>query len=95
MRKGGYKIIDFKSYNFTSAEATEKTSHGLDIYDSIESTNKRTVVSGLVVGGTEYDDMEVHFKVGEASNFNGTTNLGDSTISITVSDTNTITVTVA
>lgn len=56
-RKGGYKIIDFGGISLISG--TKKTIPG--VYDAIESTNKRTVISGLVVGSTEYNDMEVNF----------------------------------
>lgn len=56
-RKGGYKIIDFGGISLISG--TKKTIPG--VYDAIESTNKRTVISGLVVGSKEYNDMEVNF----------------------------------
>ena len=58
-RKGGYKIIDFGGISLTSG--TKKTIPG--VYYAIKSTNKRTVISGLVVGSTEYNDIEVNFVV--------------------------------
>lgn len=89
-RKGGYKIINFGGVVFTSG--TEKTVPG--IYDAIESTNKRTVVSGLVVGSTEYNDMEVNFVV-DTGDFVGIVALPDSgSISFVIADDDGVTVTV-
>lgn len=89
-RKGGYKIIDFGGVAFTSG--TEKTISG--IYDAIESTNKRTVISGLVVGSTEYNDMEVNFVV-SSGDFVGIVTLPDSgSISFAIADDDGVTVTV-
>lgn len=88
---GGYQIIDFKGIALTSG--TEKTILG--VYDAIERTNKRTVVSGLVVGSTEYNDMEVNFVVSGTS-FVGVVTLPSSgSISFVVADDDGVTVTVA
>ena len=90
-RKGGYKIIDFGGVVFTSG--SEKTVPG--VYDAIESTNKRTVVSGLVVGSTEYNDMEVNFVV-SSGDFVGVVALPDSgSISFAIASDDGVTVTVA
>lgn len=63
---GGYKIIDLSGSTF--ATGVESTKPG--VYEAIESTNKRIVVSGLVMGGVEYDDMDVPFIV-EGSDYIG------------------------
>lgn len=91
---GGYKVIPFGGYNFTSGQATTKATHKLDIYDRLESTNKRTIVEGLEVGGVEYDAMEVHFKV-SSTNFVGTVYAGTGTVQFTITPEDTITITVS
>lgn len=63
---GGYKIIDLSGSAF--ATGVESTKPG--VYKAIESTNKRTVVSGLVMDSVKYDDMDVTFIV-DGSNFVG------------------------
>lgn len=63
---GGYKIVDLSGSVF--ATGVELTKPG--VYESIKSTNKRIVVSGLVMGSVEYDDMDVPFIV-EGSNYVG------------------------
>lgn len=62
--KGGYKVLDFEAAGaFTSG--TEKDVIGM--YDAIEGTNKRTVVHGLTIGATEYDDFDALFVVSSTS----------------------------
>lgn len=63
---GGYKIIDLSGSAF--ATGVESTKPG--VYEALESTNKRTVVSGLVMDSVEYDDMDVPFTV-EGSDYVG------------------------
>lgn len=63
---GGYKIVDLSGSAF--ATGVESTKPG--VYEAIESTNKRIVVSGLVIGSVEYDDMNVPFIV-EGSDYVG------------------------
>lgn len=62
MRKGGYQIIDLQKKAVTAGAAS---GHPIvpGVYDKIEGTEKRTVVSGLVIGSTEYKDMDVTFLV--------------------------------
>lgn len=83
---GGYKIIDFGGYSFTSG-----VGHVIEgIYDSIESSNKAILIEGLVIANTEYRPTYVDFT------HSGTTYTG--TIygnTITIADTDTITITVA
>ena len=65
-RLGGYKIIDLSGSTF--ATGVESTKPG--VYEAIKSTNKRTVVSGLVMDSVKYDDMDVTFIV-DGSNYVG------------------------
>ena len=51
MRNGGYKILDFKGVNIT-AEGTKIAG----IYEAIEGNNKATLLTGVVINGTKYDD---------------------------------------
>lgn len=77
--KGGYKIIDLKRTDFESG--VEATVPG--VYEAIESTNKRTIVSGLVLDDVEYDDFPALFTVIE-SGFNAYIPIVDGTHSITI-----------
>ena len=55
-RKGGYQIVDFKNVSLTPGDKT--TIAG--VYETIKGNyNKRLVVSGIVIGSTEYDDITV------------------------------------
>ena len=63
---GGYKIIDLSGSTFSTG--VESTKPG--VYKAIESTNKRIVVSGLVMNSVKYDDMDVTFIV-DGSNYVG------------------------
>lgn len=64
MRTGGYQIIDLKNVQLTAG-----TGHVFPgIYDSIESTHKAILVSGMNVGGTEFHDTFVEVSV-DGSNF--------------------------
>ena len=63
---GGYKIVDLSGSAF--ATGVESTKPG--VYEAIKSTNKRSVVSGLVMDSVKYDDMDVTFIV-EGSNYVG------------------------
>ena len=63
MIKGGYKIIDLKEKDLTVDEGMLYDG----IYDAIESTNKATLLSGLVVDSVEYNDAYVNFKIEESA----------------------------
>lgn len=80
MKKGGYKIIDFSNAPF---DGTQKPVAIPGIHESIESTNKRTVVSGLTIKGVEYDDFDALF-VAIATGFNAKVTAGSKVIDITV-----------
>lgn len=90
---GGYQILDFKKYDFHTTRVTTKAEHGLSIYEKIEATNKRTVVTNLVIGEVEYDDMEVHFKSSSGA-FVGTVYVGAGSVQFNITALNTITITV-
>lgn len=88
MKKGGYKIIDFKGIEIGTSS---KKIPG--IYEAIESTNKRTVVSGLVKSSVEYDDFDALFAV-SGSNFTCKAAAGAQFITIVVKPDDTVTVAV-
>lgn len=53
-RRGGYQLIDLKGIDLSSAGTIKIDG----IYAAIEGNyNKRVVVSGLVIGATEFDDI--------------------------------------
>lgn len=81
MKKGGYKIIDFSKGTF---DGTQKSVIIPGIHEAIESTNKRTVVSGLTVAGVEYDDFDALF-VGAGANLTAKVTAGSKTLGISVS----------
>ncbi len=87
MKKGGYKIIDFKNTPIAAAAVTIK-----GIHKSIESTNKRTVVSGLVKAGVEYDDFDCLFTSSDNGSFVGTALCGAQKLTITVTSADSVTV---
>lgn len=95
MRQGGYKIVDLREYNFISATKATTASTGLSgIYSDIESTNKRHVVSGLVVGGVEVDDFNALFAV-ESSSMVAKVNYGSKTLTMKVDADDSVTITIA
>ena len=87
MKKGGYKIIDFKGTQITTSAVTIK-----GIHKAIESTNKRTVVSGLVQSGVEYDDFDCLFTSSSNGSFVGTALCGAQKLTITVTSADSVTV---
>lgn len=57
---GGYKIIDFKGINLESGTAVNIPG----IWDAIESNyHKPTMISGLVIGGTERNNVFAEFTI--------------------------------
>lgn len=60
MFKGGYQIIDLNDVNHVIG--SDATVHK-GIYDKIKNTRKAILLSGVVVGGTEYHDMFVPCRV--------------------------------
>ncbi len=80
MNKGGYQIIDLKNVELTSGTGTVFDG----VYEKIEGTRKPILVSGLNVGGTEYNDAYVQFTV---SGSNYTTTIYGMTLTIADDDT--------
>lgn len=65
MNKGGYMILDFKDNVLTAG--TAKVIDG--VYEALEGNyRKRVVLSGLVIGDTEYNDIEIAVTI-SSSNF--------------------------
>ena len=66
MIKGGYQIIDLENKKL-------RLDVGMvyeGIYESIENTTKATLISGLNIEGTPYNDIYINLKV-DGSNFVG------------------------
>lgn len=51
MRKGGYKIIDFKGKTLSGTKTVIP-----GIYEAIEGTDKAIMASGVVISTTEFKD---------------------------------------
>lgn len=58
---GGYKIVDFQDKNITSDAGITL----VGIYESVESTRKAILVSGLTLDGVEQRDVFVNPVNGE------------------------------
>lgn len=80
----GYKIIDLQHVNLTDGVAV--TING--IYEHIESNNKATILTNIVIDNIEQDSVFVQFVV---NNKNFETKITQGTIVITDSDTITLT----
>mgnify|MGYP006891094094 CR=1 FL=1 len=89
MKKGGYKIIDLSKGTF---DGTQKPVVIPGVHEAIESTNKRTVVSGLTVKGVEYNDFDALFVDGGAS-LSAKVTAGSKTIDIAVTSADAVIVT--
>lgn len=87
MKKGGYKIIDFKNIKFTAGGA------GITIpgiFEAVKNTyRKATMLSGLIIGSTEYPDEYGVFNL-DGTNYKVVIN-GTTTITITPADLVTVT----
>lgn len=87
---GGYAILNFKGYSFTSG--TEATVTG--IYGPLSCNKKFKVVHGLVVGATAYPDMVANFTEVDGV-YTAKVTLAASVVTIAVAADDGITVTVA
>lgn len=63
MNKGGYQILDLKNTNFTLGTGTKVSG----AFKTILETKKPILVSGIVIGGTAYNDTYVEFSLMKAS----------------------------
>ena len=63
MRKGGYQIVNFREIPLTAGKAA--TIPG--VYAALERTNKAILVSGIIIGGVEYDDCFVMASVTDSN----------------------------
>lgn len=64
MVKGGYKIIDFKDINITTANGATVTG----VYESIESSHRKALlISGVVIDGVEKNDCFIDCSVADGS----------------------------
>lgn len=79
MKKGGYQILDLKNTSFTVGSSVEISG----AYETIEGTDKAILVSGLVVGGKQYDDV---FAEVDTNNSNYIINVYDYTLTIMAND---------
>lgn len=86
-KNGGYRIIDLQNKQLTQEVGMIYPG----IHSAIEGTRKRIVFSGLNIGGTEYHDIEAVPTVSGTS-FVFNVPLGASTLTITVTDVDALTV---
>lgn len=79
MKKGGYKIIDFKDTNLTAAGVTIK-----GVYAAIEDNYRKAIlISGIVIENVEMADCFVDLHISSGS-YVGT--LHNYTLTITAAD---------
>lgn len=66
--KGGYKILDFNGYTFSTSTTSAPKSTTIDgIYERIESSDKAFLVEGYNLDGVEYKAFFTAFVVTEGS----------------------------
>lgn len=80
---GGYQIIDLKGVKLTSGTAKSSPLF-TGLYDKIEGTKKRCIITNLVVGNTEYKDFEVLFAVSGQTFIGRHVYTSTSTITVTI-----------
>lgn len=88
MKKGGYKIIDLSSGTFTGSQQPVSVP---GVYEAVESTNKRTVVSGLTIAGVELDDFGALFTINSSGNYEASVPYGlAKAVKLTIKDNDTV-----
>lgn len=66
--KGGYKILDFNGYAFSTSTTSAPKSTTIDgIYERIESSDKAFLVEGYNLDGVEYKAFFTAFVVTDGS----------------------------
>ena len=66
--KGGYKILDFNGYTFSTSTTSAPKSTTIDgIYDRIESSDKAFLVEGYNLDGVKYNAFFTTFVVSGGS----------------------------
>lgn len=66
--KGGYKILDFNGYTFSTSTTSAPKSTIIDgIYERIESSDKAFLVEGYNLDGVEYKAFFTAFVVTDGS----------------------------
>jgi len=89
--KGGYLILDLKRKVLTSGTAAVIPG----TYQSAVNTyGKATLVSGLSVGAVEYPDFWISFEE-NAGTYSGSASVSGDTITVSVAEGDSVTVTVA
>lgn len=64
MLNGGYKIVDFKDINITTADGAVVTG----IYEDIENNHRKAVmISGITIDGVQKNDCFVDCSIDEGS----------------------------
>lgn len=64
MRKGGYKIVDFKDINITTGEGVTVAG----VYESIESSHRKAIMlSGVTIDSVEKPDCFVDCEVQDSN----------------------------
>lgn len=66
--KGGYKILDFNGYTFSTSTTSAPKSTTIDgIYERIEGSDKAFLVEGYNLDGVEYKAFFTAFVVADGS----------------------------
>lgn len=66
--KGGYKILDFNGYTFSTSSTSAPKSTTIDgIYERIESSDKAFLIEGYNLDGVEYKAFFTAFVVTDGS----------------------------
>lgn len=66
--KGGYKILDFNGYTFSTSTTSAPKSTIIDgIYEQIESSDKAFLIEGYNLDGVEYKAFFTAFVVTDGS----------------------------
>lgn len=87
MTKGGYQILDFKDRNLTP----ESQSNYPGMYEKVEGTRKAVLLSGITISQIEQRDMFVSPTISGTSFVFTIKTLDGTEYTITIADTDTVT----